>query len=77
MVYLPGHGSPGSRPASVGSIHSATSDSNSSCISSGRGPRGVQEVYVGEEVKISLDAIFERFKNASPDAYDGMFLNLL
>ena len=69
--------SPISRPDSVGSVHSTTSDSASSSISAGRGPRRGQDICVSEELKIAIDLAFERFKNASPDDFTGRSSNVL
>lgn len=63
--------SPVTRPESVGSVHSATSDSASSSIGGGRGPRHGQDICVPEELKIAIDQALERFENASPDEYQG------
>ncbi|XP_067934635.1 3'-5' RNA helicase YTHDC2-like isoform X1 [Watersipora subatra] len=61
--------SPLPRPESVGSVHSAASDSASSTRSFGRGPKPGQDICVSEQLKIAVDLAFDRFKSASPDTY--------
>lgn len=63
--------SPMTRPESVGSVHSTTSDSASSSIG-GRGSRHGQDICVTEEVKIAIDRALDQFERASPDKYPGM-----
>ncbi|KAF6017327.1 YTHDC2 [Bugula neritina] len=61
--------SPLSRPNSVGSVHSAASDSASSGVSTGRGPKRGQDICVSEELRIAIDLAFDKFRNADPDEY--------
>ena len=70
-----GQFSPGTRPDSVGSVQSATSDSASSGFGGGggggRGPQRGHDICVGEELKIAIDLAIERFIHAPPDEYQG------
>jgi len=69
--------SPLSRPNSVGSVHSAASDSASSGVSTGRGPKRGQDICVSEELRIAIDLAFDKFRNADPDEYHGEWKSIL